>query len=726
MSNGTHPDPADVRVLNENARSSHFRSTRYVIRAALAAAIIFPLLYLVASSWQDWKDRLVSATDATERSTRIAQEHAIKILDIDTALIQRVLDAVGDADDASIRSREPAFHSLLQRLGGGYPQVLAISIFGRDGSLLASSRFFPSPAVTIADRPDFQDALSRPQEMRISGPMRGKVKNLRTFNVSRARTDTRGHFLGMVSIAMQPEYFEGFYRDLLGEDGLMNIGLLRADGAILAWHPPLKRPAAAVAPGTPFANAISRATPSGIVIMQSTVDGERKILAFRRVGAYDAYVSSGYPVSAVRSAWLMRTGAISAATLIPSCALWYFLLFSLRRLKREESAWQKLAEEALLRQQLESNQQEVQRREMLGSLVGVVAHDFNNLMAAISSHAQAGLASQSISRLHDALRGVESAVLAGQGLTHRLLAVAGKQPLRAQAATLVQWLRNPRLVDTALGDAITLRLQIDDNLWPVYVDLSELEVALLNLAINARDAMPSGGVVTLSASNTRARNVAALNREDADYVRITVSDTGHGMTQETARRAFDPFFTTKPVGKGSGLGLSQVRAFCERMGGFVSLETSLTTGTSVCLCLPRSNEPEESADEHKGRASIMARERLHLLLVEDDALVAEAQQAMLESMGHCVEWKPDAIQALRRLKEEHDFNAVLSDVQMPGGMSGIDLFETLKAEQPHLPIILITGFAEDVKRLEAIGVTAFLKPVRADALNNHLSRVTHG
>jgi hypothetical protein len=231
------PTPASDR-----APAFDFKWMRRLLWFAMVSAIVFPLVYVGMSAYIDFHDRVSVATDMVTRTTRAAEEQALKIFDIDAALTSRLADALGTRSDDAIRRNEKDFHILASQIGGGYPQVASISIFGSKGALLANTRLFPVPDVSIGDRSDFQLVRDTPSDFSISGPMRSRVSDLPVFNISRGRLDGDGRFLGVVSVAMNPHYFEDFYSDLIGKDSPIHLALIRSDGAVLAWYPELPPP----------------------------------------------------------------------------------------------------------------------------------------------------------------------------------------------------------------------------------------------------------------------------------------------------------------------------------------------------------------------------------------------------------------------------------------------------------------------------------------------------
>jgi CheY-like chemotaxis protein len=240
------------------------------------------------------------------------------------------------------------------------------------------------------------------------------------------------------------------------------------------------------------------------------------------------------------------------------------------------------------------------------------------------------------------------------------------------------------VLETGAGSTIRLTLEYDRDLWPVIADVSELETALVNLVINARDAMPAGGTVKIA-----AHNVAAGQPDARDLVAISVADTGQGIAPDVLDRIFDPFFTTKPVGKGTGLGLSQVHGFAHQAGGTVKVESELGQGTKLTILLPR-HEFETSAERARGK---LLDGSGTVLLVEDNPEVAAVSESLLEQLGYTVRRAPNAEAALREI--EHDgIDLVFSDIVMPGTMDGLSLARRMRELRPDLPILLATGYSD--------------------------------
>ena len=375
---------------------------------------------------------------------------------------------------------------------------------------------------------------------------------------------------------------------------------------------------------------------------------------------------------------------------------------------------QRLHDQERLRE-AEDVMRQAQKMESLGQLTGGVAHDFNNLLAVIS----AGL--QMLRRPADAARrqrifdGMSHAVERGARLTRQLLAFSRRRPLNPESVDLMRQIEAMReMLSGSLRGDVNVETVFDQGLWPVEVDAGELELTILNLCVNARDAMPEGGTVRITAENEPGA--------DGDFVRLAVSDTGAGMPPEVVARVFEPFFTTKDVGKGSGLGLAQVYGFANQSAGSVDIKSEPGHGTTVILRLPRSWRPPAAAPEPIQAAP--AREvwkqngrRGHVLLVEDDKQVAALTGEILDSIGFEVTHAPSAGAALDVLARGLNIDVVFSDIMMPGGMSGLDLVRELRRTRPDLPVVLTTGYEGAAGPVEREGVALIRKPYEIEALS---------
>ena len=380
-----------------------------------------------------------------------------------------------------------------------------------------------------------------------------------------------------------------------------------------------------------------------------------------------------------------------------------------------------------LRQQIEQRERaeealrQSQKMEAMGQLTGGVAHDFNNLLMVASSGLDLLDRTQDPKRREILRQGIRQALDRGAGLTRQLLAFSRRSPLKSDVIDLGRQIEGMRLLlERSLREDIAVRFEVEPGLWPVEIDPAQLEVAVVNIAVNARDAMPDGGVITLAARN---RPGASVEGQTGDFVELSVTDTGEGMTPETAQRVFEPFFTTKPVGKGTGLGLSQVYGFSRASGGAAEVSSTRGAGTTVSLLFPAADKPLSVPPEPAPTPGPDASPPPGVvLLVEDDDSVATAVSAMLGELGYRVVRAPDALSALTLIdRGQEPFDVMFSDMVMPGPMDGAALAEAVLKRRPDLPVVLTTGFSAAADSAARQGLRLLAKPYRMEALAAELA-----
>jgi PAS domain S-box-containing protein len=367
---------------------------------------------------------------------------------------------------------------------------------------------------------------------------------------------------------------------------------------------------------------------------------------------------------------------------------------------------------------------QAQKMETVGQLTGGIAHDFNNLLAVVCGNLELVLKRMPAdAKLKKWLENAFEAAQRGATLTRRMLAFARRQDLTIEAVNVPNLVRDmAELVQTSIGPTVHIETRFPLRLAPAQADANQLELAILNLVVNARDAMPEGGTVTIAARQEAVRQTNGL--QAGEYICLSVADTGCGMDEETLARAIEPFFTTKGVGKGTGLGLSMIHGFAEQSGGRLVIKSRKGQGTTAEIWLPAAQpeaEAERVAEEPVNDAAPSTAGGLTVLVVDDDHLVLMNTAAMLEDLGYDVVEATSGEQALRMLRRGRQIDLVITDQLMPG-MTGTQLLEAVQAEWPHMPAILATGYAElppgsDPK------LTKLSKPFRQDDLARAMESV---
>ncbi|WP_049975897.1 hybrid sensor histidine kinase/response regulator [Azospirillum sp. B506] len=628
----------------------------------------------------------------------------------------------------------------------GLPQLDAVTMIAADGHLINFSRYYPIPPVNVSDRDYF--AYLRDHDTAdpfISEPVQNRGNGSWTVYLARRISGQDGSFVGLVLGAIELSYFQRIYKSLQ-PDGDGSISLWRRDGILLARHPGLPdigRPLGQ----RQFLKVLERAR-SGVFLSAGGLNDGVRLVATRALADYPLVVNVTRKLDAVLNDWRIQAWTVGAAGTVGIAAL----LLSLWALARQFSAYEAAtramdaARQAVEgREQAEQALRQSQKMEAIGQLTGGVAHDFNNLLQAIGINLHVIDSRSDDERISGPARLALQAVERGATLTQHLLAFSRRQQLRpvpVDVATLVE--RISRLLGRTLGQSVRIETEVSPGLWPAMIDPTQLEMAVLNLALNARDAMPGGGTLWILAGNRTVGNqmagtsplpVQVEGLEPGDYVVLRVRDTGTGMAADVAARAFEPFFTTKEVGRGTGLGLSMVHGLATQSGGGVELDSRLGLGTTVTLYLPRARQaadapaaqstpppsPPPSPPRPKGREGTAAGgmgSGCAVLLVDDEELVRAATAGYLAQAGFSVREAADAAAALALLDDGYRPDVIVTDHMMPG-MTGLDMARLLRARQDGTPILMVTGYAEDLTSTAAaqdVALTVLSKPVEPSRL----------
>jgi signal transduction histidine kinase/CheY-like chemotaxis protein len=375
------------------------------------------------------------------------------------------------------------------------------------------------------------------------------------------------------------------------------------------------------------------------------------------------------------------------------------------------------------RERVQEALRETQKLEAIGRLAGSVAHDFNNLLTVIQGNTEFLLDSAQTEADLQAAQAIDRSVERGTRLVRQVLAFSRRQGVKPETINLHG--RGDELADLlsrSLRGDIRLTVAIPASVWSIKCDAGELELALLNLCVNARDAMPNGGAVRVEARNFNAAIEAPFDDElDGEYVALSVTDSGTGIPPDVLARVFEPFFTTKEVGKGTGLGLSQVHGFAQQTGGRATIESEFGRGTTVTLYLPRA--AAAVAAQPPPQKPTLARGSGMVLLVEDDDEVAAAAERMLAAIGYRTQRVRNAGAALALIVAGQRFDAMFSDIVMPGNLSGLDLARKVRQRRPSLPILLASGYGTAVADAAGSGFRLIAKPYGIFTLSGALREI---
>jgi two-component system NtrC family sensor kinase len=677
-----------------------------LLQLMMVASAVLPAVLFAWAAWLNYRHEYEIADERIERSLDILNEHTLKVLQTVERAIAEVDEIVRDMPDAAIRGDQPRLHDRLKRIADTLPQLRAIFLVDRDGRPLVSSQLAQVPTdFDVRDRAFFSAHVTGHAGIYVGEVITSRLTTLGTqfFVLSRRRPSVDGSFTGIAAVAVLPQYFEDFYA-LIGHSPGSVYALVRADGKFLARFPELRDRRRSLAPGSGLEKAIAQGWERVIyTIPHSQLDDVGRRIGFRKLEGFPVYVVAGVDASAIRAAWL----ASMASHLIFGLPATFFLLLiigiALRRTRR-------LHAEADRRESAEAALRQAQRLEAIGQLTGGVAHDFNNLLMIVSGSVQRlrrDLTSEKHIRLLDM---ITTATDRGESLTRKLLAFSRRQTLTPSVIDLTQHL--PALKDMlnrSLRGDITTEVLVPDQSCAVKVDLSEFELALLNLAVNARDAMPNGGALSIAAEPVLLEGNPAEEGLRGEFVAVRVADTGSGIPPDVLPRVFEPFFTTKEAGKGTGLGLSQVYGFAKQSGGVVTIASTVGRGTVITLLLPRTNElaapsiapaASREAPRHAGT----------VVLVEDNASVAEVAAAYFQQLGYQVKPFAGAQEALELLGHDPKIDLVFSDILMPGGMNGLELAHAIRKRYPSMPVLLTTGFPSSARDAAEQGFVVLQKP----------------
>ncbi|MGC2053435.1 MAG: ATP-binding protein [Pseudolabrys sp.] len=692
-----------------------------LLKTMLVASIVIPVAIFSYAGWINYQNALTRADEELAGSLNILSQHASGIFQSVDLTFAAVDAIVGDLTDEQIKASDQALHQQLGKLEKSVKAIDAILVADRNGHTIVSSAVFPIlTGPDVADRDYFQAQVERDAGTYVSAASRSRVRQEDFFGVSRRRSVRDGQFNGIIMISITPKVFAEFYRQLAG-DTAASFTLSKSDGAILARYPMPAGDVTHFRPDSGFMLSVVDHPEGGFVTTSYSVDDLQRRFAYLKIGYADLYLSDGLPIDSILYGW-MRTMASHLVFGIPATlVLFTLVLLAMRRTRAlyAETERRDMAEQAL---------RQSQKMEAVGQLTGGVAHDFNNLLTIIIGNlgiAKRGVVEARAERaLNNALVGAERAAQ----LTQRLLAFSRRQPLNPRVLDINKLIvAISDLLTRTLGENIELETISGAGLWNVEVDASEMESTLLNLALNARDAMPTGGKLTIETSNAYLDDEYCREHEGilpGQYILVAITDSGAGMSAETIDRAFEPFFTTKEAGKGTGLGLSQVYGFMKQSGGHVKIYSESGEGTTIKLYLPRreGNELVISGDddlnsERGGGETI--------LIVEDDDGVRQYASEILRDLNYQIIEAKDSATALRLLDADKKFDLLLTDVVLPG-KNGRELANEVERRRPGTKIIFMTGYSRNAivhhGRLDP-GIELIPKPLTERVLARKIRQV---
>ncbi|MFE1599128.1 ATP-binding protein [Methylobacterium sp. ID0610] len=692
-------------------------STVRLHQLLVAAAFLVPCVVLVGAAWWNRAEVLREADGAIQRTAAVMHEHASKVFDTAELAMDRVDDYVFDRSWTQIGA--PATSAFLSTLKAPLAQAVAVWVVDPQGVVRASSRE-GDLGTGVAHRDIF--AVHRARDIGIYVGPSVREGDQQTFAVSRRRSTEDGRFDGVIVIALGTSYFARFYAEVAAPVAHEAL-LLRADGVVLVREPEGLGAEPRLPAADPLMRAIHARPQAGFATVAAPGLPEERT-AWRRVGDYPVQVAYALQTRVAEERWHENLQLYGAVAAVSALTLVLMAWLALRRARAEEEALASLTRETAQRAAAEEQLRQSQKMEAVGQLTGGIAHDFNNLLAVITGSLEVlqrriARGDTDVTRFIDgALDGADRAAK----LTHRLLAFARQQPLEPRPTDpndLITGMVD--LLRRTLGETVTVETRLAVAAPPIFVDRNQLENAILNLAVNARDAMPGGGRLTLET----ARETAEGGRP---VIAVTVRDTGTGMPPEVVARAFEPFFTTKPQGRGTGLGLSQVYGFVTQSGGTVRIDSKPGLGTAIVLVLPvyDGDAPVETSGRGRFGGPAPERRARTVLVVEDDAMVRRASAETIGELGYRTLTAPDGQAALACLDSNRDVSVLFTDVVMPG-LDGPTLAAEARRRRPGLKVVFATGHGRDEERdgpLPGPDETVLRKPFSIEDLAAALQAVS--
>jgi signal transduction histidine kinase len=569
------------------------RGLTWPLRSLLAASLTVPVLLLAFAAWQNFRLVQIQAEHGVMIETSQLHEHAVSVLETYALVLAWVDNRTRGLDWDQIEHDDGLRHFLADI--ESLPQIATVSIVDNAGRARVSGHAFPATVEDASAREAFLAQKERNVGIFVGPAGPDQPTHTADFDISRRRSTSDGSFAGVIIVSARRDYFSDFFRKISREENFAAV-LMRSDGLVLVRYPLLPS-SPSFQPDSRLQQAISQQPDRGLFQSRGS-DGMGRLFAYQRVGAYPLYIVLGVPIKGVLASWWANLVNYLLFAVPASLGLFCMTLFAAQQLQRQKVAtwrWRTTAlrakREMNRRALAEAELHQAQKMEALGQLTGGVAHDFNNLLTVLQGSLEMLSGRQQDPKLQARLEMAFGTIERAEKLTSQLLAFARRQPLTVARVDLNDLLRQmAELLTRTVGSGIAVETDLWPELWPIDVDATQLELAVINLAINSRDAMPTGGVLRVRTFNKTSTEPVSSDglASGGDFVGLEISDTGTGMPPEVIARAFEPLFTTKGPDKGTGLGLSMVYGFARQSGGSATIRSELGRGTAVTLLLPRS------------------------------------------------------------------------------------------------------------------------------------------
>jgi signal transduction histidine kinase/CheY-like chemotaxis protein len=678
-----------MRSLREN-----LGVTERLLKRLTAFLLILSVLLFAFVAWKDEAATLAKAENDGVKIVALFREQAGNLIAGHQLLLEMAAERVKGLDWDTIAATTSILTELeaLDRTLDGVSEILLVDA---EGKVRATTMHRgPDDAMPAVERRCFL-VLSRKGTDRCISPPQHQTGAARfLFSVSR-RLEKDGVFDGIAQVAVSGDYLVGQWAS--ATPGPTDVAMMfGADGVVLAQAGHATQAESGLAEwGSLLIGAIGQVQ-AGTIRAPLSIGGPERITLFSKITNEPLYISLSLDKKAIMTSWYGNLLIYALIATIAGTGIAVALGIAIRQAKSERRAVSRWGAEVEERRKTEEQLRQSQKMEGLGKLTGGIAHDFNNLLTVIIGNVDMA---QNIAQDAKSRRWLESALKASRSaatLTQRLLAFARKQILQPRAIDLPHLVNGMQdLLLRTLGSDVRLVVTGDIGLWPALVDPNQIELVILNLAVNAHDAMPRGGTLSITATNREFGPDSPQDLVPRQYVVLTVSDTGVGMDEATLMRATEPFFSTKEVGKGTGLGLSMIQGFVAQSGGVIRIRSQLGRGTQVELWLPRAlTLPVE---QHVAKPQANARGTAAILVCDDDPAVLEYVCEALKSDGYQAVPASSGRMAISLLQHNDAIRLLLVDFTMPE-MNGAAVVRIVQTNHPGLPILVMTGHAD----LEAI------------------------
>ncbi|GAB2289332.1 hypothetical protein Dimus_023636 [Dionaea muscipula] len=682
-------------------RVAENKSALAMLKILLLVSLLLPVVLIGLTLASDYHVERGEAQERLKRISVVASAITERAFAEQARIAADVNTLLAEMPTADIMNNELQLHQMLQDKIAHVPEVDSIVVVTAGGMPLVSATIFPAPSnINLSGRTFFKATLATASGYFVSSVHPGAIMRQPVFGLGRRWTNNAGKVRGIISIIVSPRFFQSVFGGMIDDESIFGGGeilaLLRTDGSELVRY---QTSGDTLSVGAAlFVAAAARTPAAGVFTVPGAAasnTGGLRYVAYQKVPGFPLYVVTGTTNADIIAAWRQAVFghlAIGIPVTLLLVALSWIAFF---RGRREEAALARAQTAMEAREKAEQTLLRAQRLEAVGQLTGGVAHDFNNLLTVIIGCTELldrrANSAQAVQRL---AANIKTAAERGADITAKLLAFSRRQAIKPEWIDINRNLLDfAPLLRRAVNERVAILLDLAPDGCPVLLDPGQFEAAMLNLVGNARDAMPEGGRIVIG-----TRNDANLG-EFADMplgpiLRVSVRDTGTGMDAVTAARAVEPFFTTKGIGRGTGLGLSQVYGFVKQSGGEFRIETVPGEGTSIELILPGTSLPRAPGPGEAAAARPHHTENAGqvVLVAEDEVSVRDVAVETLSQLGFTVLDATDAEQALLHLRTQGQIDLLFSDVIMSGAMNGLELAEMAQRLRPGIRILLTSGY----------------------------------